>query len=76
MPHFYSCYVSFRIYLGIHLTMLWFGFFPAEPEGSGLIEVLATAGSVVLLVLTLPIAIFFCFKVSAVPNYNLIPTIL
>ncbi|ODM93761.1 Podocin [Orchesella cincta] len=34
----------------------------SEPEGSGLIEILATLGSIVLLVITLPIAIFFCFK--------------
>ncbi|CAG7828047.1 unnamed protein product, partial [Allacma fusca] len=36
---------------------------PSEPEGSGLIELLATCGSILLLVVTIPIAIFFCFKV-------------
>ncbi|XP_021950741.1 band 7 protein AGAP004871 isoform X1 [Folsomia candida] len=35
----------------------------SEPEGSGFIEVVATFASILLLVVTFPLAIFFCFKV-------------
>jgi hypothetical protein len=34
----------------------------AEGQRGGLIEVLATVGSIVLMVLTFPISVFICFK--------------
>jgi hypothetical protein len=37
---------------------------PAEPEGMGVVEVIATLASIILLVATLPFSLCFAFKVS------------
>lgn len=42
----------------------------AESDGSGLIEVLATLGSIILLIVTLHIAVFFSFKVERHDAYK------
>lgn len=41
---------------------------PAEPEPMGFVEIVATVGSIILLLLTFPISLFVAFKVS-----NIIP---
>jgi hypothetical protein len=38
----------------------------AEPEGMGVVEVIATLASIILLVATLPFSLCFAFKVSII----------
>jgi len=41
----------------------------AEPEGMGVVEVIATLASIILLVATLPFSLCFAFKVSIISSH-------
>lgn len=52
-----------HIVSNVHSVMLFFSTVTAAHR-SDAIELIATVGSVVLLILTFPLSVFYCFKVS------------
>ena len=47
-----------------------FYYISAEGDRGGVIEVLATVGSIILMILTFPISIFICFKGKLNKNHG------
>jgi hypothetical protein len=54
--------VNFILIVVQEIDLEFSHFCSAEGQRGGLIEVLATVGSIVLMVLTFPISVFICFK--------------